>query len=265
MGLPVSEHLELERDGAWLTVWFNAPEKRNPLTGERVAALIRLCEALQGSDIRGVTFRGRGGIFCAGGDLKAFRSILQGDARHEDVVQLSLQAADLFDAVSGLPQFTVMAVEGAAMAGGFGLACCGDYVLADEAARFALTEARIGLTPAQIAPFVVQRLGLRTARRLMLTGETLGGDAAREAGLVDRLVPPGEMDSAMADLRARMKAVAPQALAAIKRQVAALPTQTRAEQRQAAADSFAAAMLSDEAREGISAFLEKRKPQWAEN
>lgn len=262
--LPVSDHYELEQAGPWLTVWFNAPQARNPLTTERVRDLLSLCATLRDSDLRAVVFRGRGGVFCAGGDLKAFQGVLQGSASHADVVALSLQAADLFDAVAGLPQLTVMAVEGAAMAGGLGLACCGDMVLAEETARFALSEVRLGLTPAQIAPFVAARLGMRAARRLMLSGESVSGERARDIGLTDRLVPSGGMDAALDELRRRMAPAAPQALAAIKRQLADLPRQSRSEQRQAAAESFASALLSDEAREGIAAFLEKRKPRWAE-
>jgi len=259
--LPTSQHLELEQDGDWLTVWFNDPAKRNPLTGERVEALIDLCAALQRAPIRGVTFRGRGGVFCAGGDLTAFKTVFQGGATKEDIVALSLRAADLFDAVAALPQFTVMAVEGAVMAGGFGLACIGDVVIASQGTKFSLSETRIGLTPAQIAPFVVARLGLPTARRLMLAGTMLDADAAHQIGLVDQVVT--DMDAALAAEQAKVRAAAPKALATIKHQLAALPFQTRAQQRQMAADTFADAMLSDEAREGISAFFDKRKPNWA--
>ncbi len=261
--LPTSEHLDLEIDGAWLTVWFNEPEKRNPLTSKRVEALIDLCSALQTAPIRGVTFRGRGGIFCAGGDLKSFKTVFQGGAGKEDVVALSLRAADLFDAIAALPQFTVMAVEGAVMAGGFGLACIGDMVIAAEDTKFSLSETRIGLTPAQIAPFVVVRLGMPAARRMMLTGAMMDTETARNVGLVDHIVAQDGIDAALAKQQKKVTAAAPQALATTKKQLAALPFQTRDEQRQMAADTFAEAMLSDEAREGISAFFDKRKPNWA--
>lgn len=260
--LPTSKHLDLELDGAWLNVWFNEPEKRNPLTNDRVEALIDLCSALQSAPIRGVTFRGRGGIFCAGGDLKSFKTVFQGGASKEDVVALSLRAADLFDAIAALPQFTVMAVEGAVMAGGFGLACIGDMVIAREDTKFSLSETRIGLTPAQIAPFVVARLGMPAARRMMMTGAMMDTDAARAVGLVDLVT--SDMDQALAAQQKKVMAAAPQALATIKRQLAALAFQTRDKQRLMAAETFAEAMLSDEAREGISAFFDKRKPKWAE-
>ncbi|MFC3614478.1 enoyl-CoA hydratase-related protein [Lutimaribacter marinistellae] len=262
--LPQAKHLEFEQDGLWLTVWFNQPEARNPLTQDRVAELIDLCAVLRTSDMRGVTFRGRGGVFCAGGDLKAFRKALGGGATHEDVVALSLQAADFFDAVAALPQFTVMVVEGAAMAGGFGLACCGDYVIAADNARFGLSEVRVGLTPAQIAPFVVSRLGWRLGRRLMLTGELFDATSPLAENMVDQVVPPEEIDAAIAAIRAQACRNAPGAVAAVKRQMAGLPFQNREDQRQAAASSFADAMLGSEAREGVQAFIDKRKPAWAE-
>ncbi len=264
--LPDFEALETDRDGGWLTVWFNTPENRNALTDARVGDLLSLCAALNAAPgIRGVTFRGRGEVFCAGGDLKSFRANFQGGAEREEIVRMSLRAGDLFDAVAGLPQYTVMAIEGAAMAGGMGLACCGDYVVARTDALFGLSETRIGLSPAQIAPFVLRRLGLRAGRQMMMTGARFSGQEARELGMADALAADAaEMDRAIAEQRRLIAGVAPGALASVKAQIAALPFQSRAEQKQAAAESFADRMLSDEARVGIGAFFEKRKPRWME-
>ena len=176
MDLPISSSLDLEIDNNWLNVWFNEPERRNPLTAERVSALLELTEALnERRDIRGITFRGRGGIFCAGGDLKSFQSINQSDDPRDQVVKLSKEGAKVFDAIDQLPQFTVMVVDGAAMAGGFGVVCCGDYVLAHRDAKFSLSETRIGLVAAQIAPIVQRRLGSATARKLLLMASPLSG------------------------------------------------------------------------------------------
>ncbi len=266
MGLPETKSLDIELVGGWLTVWFNEPEIRNPLTDERSAELHALCDALEGRrDIRGVTFRGRGGVFCAGGDLKSFKTVFQGGASREDVVALSLSGADLFDKVNALPQVTVMAVEGAAMAGGFGLACCGDLVLAESRARFAFSETMIGLTPAQISPFVLQRLGARVGRRLMVTAASLTGAEALEIGLADEVVAgPEAMGQAIARIAAQVRRSAPGAVANIKRLILAMPRLERESQKRAAAESFADAMLSDEGREGVASFVEKRKPNWAE-
>lgn len=263
--LPESPALDLDLADGWLTVWFNEPEARNALTTERAEGLMALAEALQDRrDVRGVIFRGRGGVFCAGGDLKAFNRVFQGGASRDEVVALSRDAGALFDAVDGLPQLTVMAVEGAAIAGGFGLACCGDVVIAEAGARFGLSETRIGLTPAQIAPFVLRRLGPRLGRRLMLTGAMLDAAAAAEAGLVDEAAEgPDGMEAALARWRATLRPAAPGAVASTKALIRALPKLDRLGQIDAAAESFADAMLSEEGREGVASFVEKRKPNWA--
>ncbi|MEX0285974.1 MAG: enoyl-CoA hydratase/isomerase family protein [Paracoccaceae bacterium] len=264
MELPSYETLDLEADAGWLTVWFNSPENRNALTDARVDDILSLCTWLQDAPLRGVLFRGRGGGFCAGGDLKSFKSAYtDGVGDSAQIVAMSLRGADMFDAVAGLPQYTVMAVEGAAMAGGMGLACCGDFVIATDDAMFGLSEVRIGLTPAQIAPFVIRRMGLQVGRQLMLTGARFRGEEAKACGMVDEWVPDAEfLEQAIATQQRMIEGVAPGALAAIKAQIAQMPFQTRTEQRQTAAESFTARMLSDEAREGIGAFFEKRKPNW---
>ncbi|MEL6977165.1 MAG: enoyl-CoA hydratase-related protein [Pseudomonadota bacterium] len=265
---PDSNALDLEFDRGWLTVWFNEPAIRNPLTAERAGALLALCAHLQDRpDVRGVTFRGRGGVFCAGGDLRAFGRIFGGgEDPLEAVLRLSREAGALFDAVDALPQPTVMAVEGAALAGGFGLACLGDVVIAEESAKFALTEVRIGLTPAQIAPFVARRIGPARARRLMLLGETLRGVEAAAAGLVDELVTGAAgVDAALARIRAHALGCAPGAVAETKALLRAPRGASREQEIEAAARSFAGALLSEEGREGVAAFVQKRKPAWAED
>ncbi|MGD9865686.1 MAG: enoyl-CoA hydratase-related protein, partial [Pseudodonghicola sp.] len=148
--------------------------------------------------------------------------------------------------------------------GGLGLACTGDLVIAEAGARFALSETRIGLTPAQIAPYLVARLGMVTARRLMMTGATLDTDRARALGLVDEVAHGADgVLEALQLVHAELRPAAPGAVAAIKAQLAVLPQQSPEERRQTAAESFAGRMLSDEARDGIASFFENRKPVWA--
>ncbi|MEM9726223.1 MAG: enoyl-CoA hydratase-related protein [Pseudomonadota bacterium] len=262
---PDFDALDLEFAEEWLTVWFNQPEARNPLTTERSADLQRLCAHLQDRrDVRGVVFRGRGGVFCAGGDLKAFKTVFQGGADLQDVKAMSRDAGGLFDAVDRLPQFTVMAIEGAAMAGGLGLACCGDMVIAEAEAKFALTEVAIGVTPAQIASFVMRRLGMPTARMLMLSAQRFPAAGALTIGLADRVVTgSAEMEEALSSVRAQLRSCAPGAVAETKALILNAPWLDRAAQVDAAAASFARCMLSDEGREGVASFVEKRKPSWA--
>lgn len=265
MDLENPKTLELELTGGWLTVWFNQPEIRNPLTDARAAEVTALCAALgKRTDVRGVTFRGRGGFFCAGGDLKSFQRVFQGGGSHDDAKALSMGAAEMFDAVNNLPQVTVMAVEGAAIAGGFGLACCGDVVIVDQAAQFSFSETRIGLSPAQIAPFVINRLGPRVARLLLLTAATFKGADAEGFGFADFVTEGADdMDAHIRAIQNNVRACAPGAIADTKKLILALPGMNRAEQVDAAAEVFAGRMLSDEGREGVASFAEKRKPKWA--
>lgn len=263
--LPRSSALELQHDpdAGWLTVWFPEPDRRNPLTAERSAALSALCKALAARcDIRGVTFRGRGGVFCAGGDLKGFGEMLA--ARDRAAVEAaSVAAGEMFAVVAALPQFTVMAVEGAALAGGLGLAACGDMVIALADARLGLTETRLGLTPAQIAPHVLARCGGARGRRLMLMGEVLDARRAAEIGLVDELADDiAALERAEAACREALSRVAPGAVAETKALLADLPGLTGAAARERAARAFANCLLSGEAAEGVAAFIERRPPGW---
>ena len=263
--LPVTSAVDLDLDNEWLTVWFNEPEKRNPLTEARSQDLLTVCEAIAiRRDIRGITFRGRGGVFCAGGDLKAFNSVLQGAGDRQAIVELSRAGGRLFDAINELPQVTVMAVEGAAVAGGLGLVCTGDVVIVEKEAKFSLTETMIGLSPAQIAPFLVQRLGYRLAKRLMLTGASFDGTGAGELGLADQVADGSAgMDAAVDDIAKQVRKCAPGAIADTKTLIIGLGGRNRQQQIDLAADVFADRMLSDEGREGVSSFIEKRKPKWA--
>lgn len=257
--------LDLEAEGGWLTVWFNEPERRNPLSAERLADLLRLCAHLRQSPLRGVVLRGRGGIFCAGGDLALFRAVAAGDLAQEEIEAISRDGARLFDALAGLPQVTVALAEGAAMAGGLGMLGLCDIAIATQGCRFGLSEARLGLVAAQIAPILVARIGAPQTRRLMVTGAPFSAEEALALGLIDRLIAPENIDAALADIRSDVRASAPGAVAASKALLAALPGQTRPAQIDTAARIFAEALLSEEGREGLAAFAQKRPPSWTED
>lgn len=258
--------LELELDHDWLNIWLNRPEARNALSGEMIAELYYVFSSLKDKrNIRGVTLRGRGGVFCAGGDLKGFKAVLQGGGQSlGDIARISRQNGALFDLINEAPQVVVMLVEGAAMAGGLGMVCCGDVVVVTETAKFAMTETSIGIPPAQIAPFVVERLGLKTARRLMLTASRFTGAEAKHMGLADYLAVDAEhMALIEADIKKQVRKCAPGANAVTKQIVLASRHADRKAMTKLAGAGFAKCMLSDEGREGITAFFEKRKPSWA--
>lgn len=263
--LPQTETLLLEQEDGWLTVWLNRPEARNALSNEMAEELYAVARSLvDNRDIRGVTFRGKGGTFCAGGDLKGFRAITEGGQNQADVAAFSRRAGELFHAINELPQVTVMLVEGAAMAGGLGLVCAGDFVAVTADAKFALTETMLGIPPAQIAPLIVQRIGLAKARRIMLTAARFDGNEALALGIADAVVDAGEDFAALeAGLRKSVRLCAPGANAATKELVLAAPHLTRDEMLDRAAEGFASCLLGEEGREGVASFLEKRKPRWA--
>lgn len=259
-----NETIVHERAGDWLTVWLARPEARNALSGDMVAELQTLLdESAQDTTLRGITFRGQGAVFCAGGDLKGFGKAL-GDPEAAAAIEASSRAAGrLFHRVATMPQVTLMLVHGAAMAGGMGLACAGDINVVTADARFALTETRLGIVPAQIAPFVVARTGLPTARRLMITGAHFDGDAAGELGIADEVVADSaHLDTFEAAVRDDVLACAPGANAATKHLLRELSPVDSDAFVEHAAMVFRECLQGDEGREGMAAFVAKRKPRW---
>ncbi|WP_416896333.1 MAG: enoyl-CoA hydratase/isomerase family protein [Minwuia sp.] len=264
--IPETKTLILEESDGWLTIWFNRPEARNALSQELTAEFRAVLSAVRDNrSIRGITVRGKGGIFCAGGDLKGFRSNYQGGAQGiADVAASSRDGGEMFDQINEMPQVVVMLVEGAAMAGGLGMVCTADVVAVTSDAKFAMTETTLGIPPAQIAPFVVQRLGLSTARRLMLTAARFDGTEAGKLGLADFVVEDAAgLEAVEADVKKQVMRCAPGANAVTKEIVLATRHLDRPAMLDFAAQGFARCMLSDEGKEGIASFLEKRKPVWA--
>lgn len=261
---PTPTTLKLDHQAGWLTIWLNRPEVRNALSAQMVDELMETLEcAAQDASLRGVTIRGQGGVFCAGGDIKDFKATLQGQdlaAVHNS----SLRAGELFERINTLPQVVLMLVEGPAMAGGMGMVCAGDVVAVTADASFALTEVTLGIPPAQIAPYVVNRLGLRTARRLMLTAARFGADEALRLGLADHLAADAAgLEAFEADIQRAVTRCAPGANAVTKEILLATKHLEGEAMRILAADGFARCMLGAEGREGVAAFLEKRKPTWS--
>lgn len=263
--LPETRAIEWELTEGWLTLWFNQPESRNALSEELTNDLRRILGAVKDDRaVRGLTLRGRGGVFCAGGDLKSFRQMTGAGVTRAEIEVMSARGGDLFQQLNEMPQVTIALIEGAAMAGGFGMACCCDVVICEAGAKFAMTETMIGLSPAQIAPFVVQKLGFATARRLMLTAARFEGKEAAELGFADAVgTGAGELEAIEARLKAQILNCAPGAIADTKALILALPGMAREDVVKAAAANFAGRMLSAEGQEGIASFLEARKPAWA--
>jgi isohexenylglutaconyl-CoA hydratase len=268
LDLPQTQTLSLAvRDGVlWLTL--DRPERKNAMNGRMLQELIAVFDALDAADdVRAVVLRGAGGSFCAGADIKDMAagagSAPGGDARAASA-QANRRFGVIAERANGLRQPLVGVIEGAVMGGGFGLACVTDIALAHRDARFGLPETGLGLIPAQIAPFVVQRIGLTQARRLMLTGARIDGAEALRVGLVHALYDSTqELDAGVADVLAKIQRCAPGANAATKRLIQRVVQQELDAVLDYAAELFAEAALGDEGREGARAFVEKRLPSWA--
>ncbi|MEO9467950.1 enoyl-CoA hydratase-related protein [Parasphingorhabdus sp.] len=262
--LPKTETLELELQQGWLTIWFNQPENRNALSDALVSELASVLKGVRDDrDVRGITLRGRGGVFCAGADLKNFKENFQASGDRGATIAMSMGAAEIFDLVNSAPQVVIVLIEGAAMAGGFGLSCCADVVICESGARFAMTETAIGVTPAQISPFVIQKLGYATGRRLMLTAARFDGTQAHELGFADFIADDvAGLEAIEMQLRKQVLGAAPGAVAATKDLLGQIAGQPREEVIRLAAENFADRMVSEEAKEGVASFFEKRKPNW---
>ncbi|WP_411816563.1 enoyl-CoA hydratase/isomerase family protein [Hyphococcus sp. DH-69] len=265
--LPPSETLILEIDDGWLQIRFNRPEARNALSDEMASDLMGVLQRVaEDRSVRGITLRGEGNIFCAGGDLKGFQKSLAGTFTQDEAEAMSRSAGALFARINSMPQVVVAIVEGAAIAGGLGMACCADFVIAKEDAKFSLTETMLGISPAQIAPYVIQRTGQMTARRMMLTGAKFTAKEAHALGIVDIVAPSTEgLAKAADEIKASVRRCAPGANAVTKEIALASGHLNRDEMIAFAAKGFAKCMLSDEGREGILSFVEKRKPSWAKS
>ena len=258
--------LSEQRDG-WLTIMFNQPERRNPLTEEVINEVSRLLdEARDNEDVRAIVFAGAGGVFSAGADLAAFQKMMAaGEGAERLAYDVSLTAAALFAKVASQPQMTVAVIEGAAMAGGLGLACACDFVLAHDDAILSFSETRLGLPPAQIAPYVVKRIGSQKAKRLLVLGGRLTGSEAYALGLVDRVAHDAdEMAEAVVDLKCQLTACGPFAVAQTKELLETLQSGEGAGFQENAAQIFARCIAGEECREGVMAFMQKRPAKWAE-
>ncbi|WP_028534864.1 enoyl-CoA hydratase-related protein [Paludibacterium yongneupense] len=257
--------LELELDAGIAHLWLNRPARRNALDEALIAALTHtLAELAPRPDIRVVALGGRGRDFCAGADLDWMRRMGDLDARHnrDDADTL----AELLQRLAQMPQPVLARVQGAAIGGGLGLAAACDIVLAARDAHFALSEVRLGLIPATIAPYVVDAIGQRQASRYALSGERFDADEALRLGLVHLVETEASgLDLQLDRLCDTLKRGAPGAQSACKdllRRVRAGGGAGDAALRADTVRRLALIRSSDEAREGIAAFFEKRLPSW---
>jgi methylglutaconyl-CoA hydratase len=259
----MSEVLLVTRDARGVTtLTLNRPAALNSLSPELSEALGGAVGRLAGDgELRALVLTGAGEAFCAGGDVKSMRTATSGDRQAR--IARSRGFADLLVALRALPVPVLARVNGPAYGGGAGLVSVADIAIAAESAAFGFTEPRIGIAPATISPYVLERIGAAAARRLFLTGRRFDAAEGLRLGLYHRVVARSALDLALEEEVEAILKCSPSALAACKRLVADVPAMPRAQAIAHTADVLADLWESEDAREGIASFAEKRAPRWA--
>ena len=259
--------LAVRAAGGVLHVTLNRPAQRNAMSLQMVAELSEvLARAEAAGDVRAIVLRGAGGHFCAGADLQdmaqARQRELAGDT--DAIAAVNARFGALCGAFARTGIATVAVLEGAVMGGGLGLACVADVALAGQGAQLRLPETSLGVVPAQIAAFLVERIGGSHARRLAVTGGKLDAAQALAIGLVHEVHADGEaLDAALVATLNQILRCAPGAIAATKALMARALHTPAPELIEDAARLFARAARGAEGIEGMTAFLQKRAPSWA--
>lgn len=261
--LPVCHTLVLEPHNGVLHITLNRPQSRNAMSLQMVSELRAVLAAVRDDRaIRALVISGADGHFCAGGDIKDMANArAEGATAYRD---LNRAFGALLEETQHTPQVVITVLQGAVLGGGFGLACVSDIAIADHQAQFGLPETSLGLLPAQIAPFVVQRIGLTQARRLALTAARFDGTQARRMGLVHFVEHDTQaLAERLDEVLAHVLCCAPGANAMTKQLLLASAVQPSGELLDEAAQWFSEAVTGAEGVEGTIAFVQKRKPGWA--
>lgn len=269
--LPDTTTIRLDLRGPVLNLWLNLPEAKNPITSEMQREIVATLRAIaEDRSVRVVVIRGAGGTFSAGGNLKALQQAgltMPQSGEPDPLREENRRFGMMMKMLDEAPQAVICVVEGHAFGGGFGLACIGDVTIAREDAQFSLSEVTLGLVPAAISPFVVRRIGLTAARRFAVSGARLSGRDAAALGIAHECAASVEaLEASVEKAIGQILRCAPGAVAETKRLMLRAAGATPLDELlDAAADSFCAAVRSEEGREGVAAFLDKRPPTWRQD
>ena len=254
--------LDIEHQGALATIWLNRPDVRNAFNETAIAEITLAFRRLeQERGVRVIVLAARGTAFCAGADLNWMKKM----AAHTEQENLADAAAlaEMLRVIYHCSKPVIARVQGDCYAGGIGLVAACDMVVANASAGFCLSETRLGLIPATISPYVIRAIGERAARRYFLTAERFDATEARRIGLVHEVVEEAALDSQVGKLTAALLACSPHALDEAKRLI-----------RDVSCEPIDAGLIADtvrriadvrsseQGREGVQAFLNKRKPSW---
>jgi methylglutaconyl-CoA hydratase len=263
--------LIIDHAGPIVRVTLNRPDVRNAFNELVIAEITEWAASVtqqhgltagSGQGARVAVLSGAGKTFCAGADLTWMSRMLS--YTFDENVNDALAMAAMFNALDNLPIPLIGRVHGAALGGGAGLAAVCDIVVAAENAMFGFTEAKLGILPAVISPFVVQKIGVSAARELFLTAARFPAARAKAIGLVHAVVPEPELDAAIDGYVGELLSSAPGAIAGAKQLIAGVANQPGASVSDITAEAIARHRVSAEGQDGMRAFLEKRKPAWTE-
>ncbi len=254
-------HLKMITEGAIARIVLARPEVHNSFNGELIYELRTAFEATAADEaVRIVVLTGDGKSFCAGADLNYMKSMAAYGTRENTKDARAL--SDMFVSIRSCPKPVIGRINGAAMGGGAGLVAACDISIAAESATFAFSEVKLGLVPAVISPYVIERIGPPAARRLFMSGERFDAKFAERIGLIDQCVPDDILDSVVAEQARQLLTSGPLAVGEAKKLVEAVKTLSVEKMRMHAISKIADLRGSPEGHEGMSAFLEKRKPKW---
>ena len=258
----MSQALLMERRGGVAVVTLNRPEVRNAFDDALIAALAANFKALDDDDdVRAVVLGGNGPAFCAGGDLNWMKRMA--GYSYEENLHDAMGLAVMLQTIDRMKKPVIARVHGPAYAGGTGLVAACDIAVGTPEAKFCLSEAKIGLSPATISPYVLRAMGERAARRYFLTAEVFDAEEALRIGMLSALVPAAQLDATIDSLLGNLLACGREALAKIKDLIRAVASRPIDDSMVAdTARRIAEIRGSAEGKEGVASFLEKRKPSW---
>jgi methylglutaconyl-CoA hydratase len=256
------ETIQLIHDGGIATITLNRPEKRNAISFQLVAELFSALDQIeQTSEAQVVILTGTGKAFCAGLDLEELKSLL--GKTHQQNVEDSARMAQLFRRLYDFPRPTIAAVNGAAIAGGTGIATMCDFTLATPDAKFGYTEVRIGFVPAIVSSMLVWQVGHKVARDLLMSGRMFTASEARGYGLVNEVVEPDRLMDHARQLASELMQNSPSSVRATKKLINGFLAPHLDRQIAQAIEDNARIRTTEDFREGVTSFLEKRKPRWS--
>ncbi len=242
-------------------VVLNRPDVHNAFNDKMIEELNAVFDEIEkDQSIRVVILSGEGNSFCAGADLNWMRRVK--DYSYEENLKESLALSDMLYKIYSCSKPTIAKVQGYAIGGGTGLVAVCDIAIASTDAKFSFSEVKLGLIPACISPYVVKKCGEGRCREFFLTGERMSAEKALNAGLVNIIVPPDCLDKAVDGLVNQLLSSGPEAIKKCKELLRTVPQMSVDEFKRYTAEVIAQMRISEEAQEGMSAFLEKRKPRW---